>query len=379
MAPAAPRQPAPTLRDALAVALLLKRRCAAAVKGAEERCAQLEAEAGQLRAAASAPPPPPPPQPALAQLVDHPPAAAVSQAASAGPASLSHEALQQQQQSLVLWHQAAAALPPELQPALGQAQRYVLLKELQEASGAGSLPAAAALSRTPVRACTELAADILEAHAAASSAAAAGASPQLSPAHGQLLAAALDCLVQLCNRPGEAMVNSDLEAVQRFCCLALPLAAAPPAHPTAVPTPDQPSGPSAQQGPGVTPVPATGTPGPADLLQQPTSQLAEQALAALRRSPRAGITLLCCCAPATLDCLVQLVQAVTGEPLQGSASMPGGLPAAATPAQEAALLHGVTQLSQQVSVGLRLLPQWMQAAREMEGAHFMQVGCPGVQ
>lgn len=393
--PLPPPGAAPTFQQALVVALLLRKRCAAAAGEAEACCARLGAEAQQLRgeaaAAASAPREQRPP---LEQLVLNPPSAQ-QQPLHAPPAP---EALQQQLESLSLWHQAAAALPPVLQPALVQAQRYLLLRELQQPPDAGGLSVAALLAHTPVRAFLKLAADILLAHAAAAlpdapaAAAAVAASlpgdssqpaaplPQLSAAHAHLLASCCACLVHLCNLPGQAAVRSDFEALQQFGSLVLQLAAqaaAPEPAGMGVLTPDQePSGPT----PALAPA-AAAAPGAADSaapdLQQRTSQVAAWVLAVLRQSPAAGTTLLSCAAPAARDCMAQLVQAVTGESLgsggalaSGSGSYSSLSPALAPSVEEAALLHTFEQLSHQLSAGLRLLPQWM-AAVELSG-DFMQ-------
>lgn len=381
----------PSLPQALAVALLLRRRCAAAVGEIQARADRQEAELERLRTAAAAPPLPLPP---LAQVVAAPPSAAP---ASSGPHPTAP--LEQQMESLALWHQAAAVLPPDLLPALAQAQRYVLLGQLQAATAAGSLPLAAALEHTPVRAFLGLALDILQTHAAgaagvggaaATGSTVAGASsppsdptpPQLSAAHAQLLGAACTCLVHLLDRPGQAAVNADYEALQQFGSLLLQAAARPEPALAAVATPDQQPG----SGPGPAAAAAkvaslAATCGGAQFdLVQPSCQLAAAVLAALRASPTAGLALLSCAAPAARDCMARLVDVVNADPLgssggglppalgSGSSGQPGGTAAE----DEAALLHAFTQLSQQLSVGLRMLPQWV-ASTDVQGGEFMQV------
>ena len=267
----APSQPPPSLQQAVAVALLVRRRCAAAAAGAEARCAALEAEAEQLRSAAAAPRPP---QPPLEQLpATLPPGTA--EVRFSGQRAPDPAALHAQQHSIELWHAAPALLPPDdpaLLGVLASAQRYVLLKELQECPP-GELPAAGMLHRTPVAALLELAIDILLTHAAAEAeAAGAGASaavgsstgspsafqhqqqhqhhqqqrqqhhqqqqhqqqqqqqnPVLNPAaHAQLLAAAVAAAVHLCGWPGQGSSDVCYAALQHFCFVVADLAAEPP-------------------------------------------------------------------------------------------------------------------------------------------------------
>lgn len=381
----------PTLHQVLAVALLLKKRTAAAVSEAQERCTQLERELEALRSATAAAPAPPPPP--LAQVT----ATLPSTQPSAGPPAPAtpEAALQPAIESLALWHMAAATLPPALQPALAQAQRYLLVGELQRGSLPGRLPVAAALQRTPVRAFLELASDILQTHAAATGAAAAAApSPlatqqhtrvQLSPAHGVLLASATACLVHLCDQPGHTVVHSDFETLQRFCGMLLRLAATQSPEP-ATPTPDQLAQPSGQ---GQCPAAATPEPMPAGAvdLQQPSYGVAQAVLAALRQSASAGIILLSSCAMATRDSMEELVVAVVGEqlpPQSGSGGALGsggswgqsGRAAAVGAAEDARLLHRFMQLSAQASAALRLLPQWVEASL-FDEPEFYQVGGGG--
>lgn len=413
----------PTLEQALAVALLLRRRTSAAVAEAQERCSRLELEAEALRSGAAVPDP-------LAAVVTpplggahsgRPGATQASWAANVAASPSRDVALQagQQHEALALWHAAAAALPPPLQPTLAQAQRYLLLAELQRGGAPGRLPLDAALDRTPVRALLDLAADIVQAHATpagglqvgagategagptaaaapatASAASAASQSAmhpsparqhqpvQLTPAHGALLASAAACIACLCDRPGEAAAHADFEALQAFCTGLLRLATAP------LPTPDvgaaaapAAAGPQQHQpasaGSLVAPAPTAPSPDAAAApagtieLRQPTSGVAQAVLAALRQSGTAGITLLACCAPATQGCMLELVEAVLGE--QPLPAAPGGsAAAAAAAAEEARLLHRFMQLSGQLSAGLRLLPQWAQALSIFDEA-FMQV------
>lgn len=391
--------PSTSLQHALAVALLVRRRCAAAAGEAQARADRQEEELERLRAAAAAPPVPLPP---LAQVVAPP--------LSAGPASPGPRPavpLDQQMEALALWHQAAAVLPPELQPTLAQAQRYLLLLgQLQAAGQSGSLPLAAALEHTPVRAFLGLALDILQTHAVgaaeAGGAAAGGdmapgaSSPpsgptqpmqqQLSAAHAQLLGDACACLVHLLDRPGEAAVNSDYQALQQFGSLLLQATARPEPAVPALPTPNH------EQGPGPGPA-ATGAKGAASTaptaaaqfdLAQPSCQLAAAVLGALRASRTAGLTLLSCTAPAVRDCMARLVEVVNADPLgspgPGSGPAAGGVGSAglgtAAAEEEAALLHAFTQLSQQLSAGVRLLPQWVDSTDE-QGGELMQVGAAG--
>lgn len=383
----------PSLPQALAVALLLRRRCAAAVGEIQARTDRQAAELERLRTAAAAPPLPLP----LAQVVAAPPSAAP---ASSGPHPTAP--LEQQMESLALWHQTAAVLPPDLLPALAQAQRYVLLGQLQAATAAGSLPLAAALEHTPVRAFLGLALDIMQTHAASATgvggAAAAGGTvpgassppsdltqptpPQLSAAHAQLLGAACTCLVHLLDRPGQAAVNADYEALQQFGSLLLQAAARPEPALAAVATPDQ--------QPGSCPGPAAAAAKMASLaapcsdaefdLGQPSCQLAAAVLAALRASPAAGLVLLSCAAPAARDCMARLVEVVNADPLGSSGgglppalgSGSSGRPSGAAAEDEAVLLHAFTQIGQQLSVGLRMLPQWV-ASADVQGGEFMQV------
>lgn len=362
--------PPPSLQQALVVALLLRRRCAAADSEARRRCAQLEGEVEALRAAAAAPSPP---QPLLAALVDLPAACGAAASPGAAPLTPSEEAVQQQSEVVALWHRAAAALPPHLQPALAQAQRYLLLAELRQPSGSGALPLAAALEHTPVQALLELAANILQAHAAAAAAPApqqqqqAPTAPvQLSPAHAQLLGGACEALVHLCERPGETAAPPDYQLLQQFGQMLLHAVAAP----------DQPAAPgmhpAAAAPPAAAPAAAAGA--PVDL-QQPPSAVAAHMLAVLRQSSHAGLTLLGCTAPAVRDTMAALVEAVNGEgpalppPSSdaGSAAAScgghlGGGGGAAAAAEEARLLHAFTQLGHQLSAGLRLLPAWLKAA-----------------
>ncbi|PRW56920.1 hypothetical protein C2E21_3875 [Chlorella sorokiniana] len=390
----------PSLQQALAVALLLRRRCAAAVGEVQARADQQVAELERLRAAAAAPPVPLPP---LAQVVAPPPSPAP---ASPGPRPAAP--LERQMEALALWHQAAAVLPLELQPAMVQAQRYVLLGELQGPAAAGTtLPLAAALEHTPVRALLGVALDILQTHAAAAAEAgrtaaadstAAGASsppsdamqptqpqPQLAAAHAQLLGDACTCLVHLLARPGQTAVHTDYEALQQFGSLLLQAAARPEPALVVVPTPDQQPdsapGPAAAAAEAAAPAATTVT-SQFDL-SQPSSQLASAVLAALRASPTAGLTLLSCTAPAARDCLARLVEVVNADPLgsSGVGLTPGtgtgsgtggrGQPGGAAAEEEALLLHAFNQLGQQLSVGLRLLPQWV-ASTDVQGGEFMQ-------
>lgn len=373
------------MRHALAVAHLLQQRCSAAVAQVQHKCSELEREVEQLRRAAEAPPTQQPPQPPLLQLVAGEEAAPL---AAGPPAGADPEALPRQLQSLAMWHQAAAALPPDVRPTLARAQRYLLMCELQRqaaaACGGGGLPAGAVLERTPMVAVLEMAADILHTHAAAAEQPPAGAAAhcQLSAAHGQLLSAACTCLVHLCEGPGQTALDSDYEALQRFYGMVLQLAAAPPPDPSpalAVDTPDQ-----QQQATSATAAisqalaagpEAQGEAAAAGLdLGQPTCQVAQHVLGVLRQSASAGTVLLSCTAPQTRDCMAALVAAITGEQLlmhcgpsgggggaASSAQQPDAPPDAAGPAEEARLLHAFTQLSQQLSAGLRLLPGWTRA------------------
>jgi len=276
------------------------------------------------------------------------------------------------------------------------------------AAAEGGLPLAAALEHTPVRALMGVVLDILQTHAAgaaeAGGAAGAGGSaqgassppsslaqpmqaqPQLSAAHAQLLSEACTCLVHLLDRPGQAAVHFDYEALQQLGGLLLQAAARPEPAVAALPTPDQ--QPGSGPGPAATAAHAAGTApstaaGQFDLAQ-PSCQLAAAILAALRASPAAGLTLLSCTAPAVRECVACLVQVVNADPLgspgiglapafgTSSSGQPGG----ASAEDEAALLHAFTQLSQQLSAGLRLLPQWV-ASADVQGGEFMQVGLAG--
>lgn len=389
------------VQQALAVALLLKRRCAAAVSEVQARVDQQAAELERLRTAAAAPPVP---LPLLAQVVAQQPSPATG---SSGPC---HTApLQQQLEAVALWHQAAEVLPLELQAALAQAQRYVLLGQLQApAAAAGSLPLAAALEHTPVRALMGVVLDILQTHAAGAAEAggAAGAdgsapgasSPpsslaqplqaqtQLSAAHAQLLREACTCLVHLFDRPGQAAVHSDYEALQQLGGLLLQAAVRPEPAVAALPTPDQQPGPG--PGPAAMAAHAAGTAASAAAAQldlaQPSCQLAAAVLATLRSSPTAGLTLLSCTAPAVRECVARLVEVVNADPLDSPVlgltpalnTSSSGQPGNAAAEDEALLLHAFTQLSQQLSAGLRLLPQWV-ASADVQGGEFMQVCLAG--
>ena len=434
----------PSLQQALAVALLLRRRTSAAVAEAQERCTRLEAEADALRSGAVAPDP-------LAQVVAPPPLGAAlpgrhgatqaSWAATPAAASLPGDAglqASQQHEALALWHAAATALPPSLQPTLAQAQSYMLLSELQRGGAPGRLPLLAALDRTPVRALLELAADILQAHAArtgsspevgaggaaavvgagtaaaaahpataAAAAAVSGAASaasrsathpahqhqyqhqhqhqhhavHLTPAHGALLASAAACIAQLCDRPGEAAAHADFECLQIFCPWLLQLATTPAPSPAAAGAPPQPQQAQQPASAGSLAAPAHTAPTPDAAaapagtidLRQPASGVAQAVLALLRQSGPAGITLLSCCAPATRDCMLELVEAVLGEqPLMGAGPGGSAAAAAAAAAEEARLLQRFLALAGQLSAGLRLLPQWAQALSLFDEA-FMNV------
>ncbi|KAL4853073.1 hypothetical protein ACK3TF_005858 [Chlorella vulgaris] len=374
----------PSLREALAVAQLLHKRCRAAVQGVQQKCTELEQQVERLQATAAAPPTPPPLQTPLVQLLAAQPLMPFdgqAAAAQGSSAEADHETLQRQLQSLAVWHRAAASLPPELQAVLSQVQRYLLLGELAGPSGAGSLPVAALLERTPVGAILELAADILRTHAAAATAAAAAASPtptptpvpspmssQLSPAHGRLLEAAAACLVHLCDRPGHTAVEADYADLQHFCTFVLQLAVSPPLTAVsglAVCTPDQQPA-AADRGQPQEQSQGTQAEGLADL-GQPTCQLAQHLLGVLRQSASAGTVLLSAAAPQARSCMAALVAAITGEQLPPLSTFDGSLAAscdqppggAEAAAEEARLLHAFTQLSHQLSAGLRLLPLWV--------------------
>ncbi|KAI3438261.1 hypothetical protein D9Q98_000697 [Chlorella vulgaris] len=389
----------PSLREALAVAQLLHKRCRAAVQGVQQKCTELEQQVERLQATAAAPPTPPPLQTPLVQLLAAQPLMPSTQAAAAqgSSAEADHKTLQRQLQSLAVWHRAAASLPPDLQAVLSQVQRYLLLGELAGPSGAGSLPVAALLERTPVGAILELAADILRTHAAAATAAAAAAaaaaaptptptvvpspmSSQLSPAHGRLLDAAAACLVHLCDRPGHTALEADYADLQHFCTFVLQLAVSPPqtaAPCLAVCTPDQQPA-AAGRGQPQEQSQGTQAEGLADL-GQPTCQLAQHLLGVLRQSASAGTVLLSAAAPQARSCMEALVAAITGEQLpplcnfDGSIAAsceqpPGGAEAAG---EEARLLHAFTQLGHQLSSGLRLLPLWV-SAMGLRNDAFMQ-------
>jgi hypothetical protein len=392
----------PSLREALAVAQLLHKRCRAAVQGVQQKCTELEQQVERLQATAAAPPTPPPPQTPLVQLLAAQPLMPFegqAAAAQGSSAEADHETLQRQLQSLAVWHRAAASLPPDLQAVLNQVQRYLLLGELAGPSGAGSLPVAALLERTPVRAILELAADILRTHAAAATAAAAAAaaaasptqtttpvpspmSRQLSPAHGRLLEAAAACLVHLCDRPGHTAVEADYADLQHFCTFVLQLAVSPPltaAPCLAVCTPDQQPA-AAGRGQPQEQSQGTQAEGLADL-EQPTCQLAQHLLGVLRQSASAGTVLLSAAAPQARSCMAALVAAITAEQLPPLSNFDGSLAAscdqppggAEAAAEEARLLHAFTQLSHQLSAGLRLLPLWV-SDMGLRNDAFMQVG-----
>lgn len=385
--------PAPDLQQALAVALLLKKRCAAAVGSLQARCEALQGEVEQLRAAAARPLAPRPPQPPLLALLEGPDANGPPPA-TPPPSRASPQTVQHQLQALVLWHKAAAALPLDLLPTLAAAQRYLLLREQRSPSPA-PLPMWAALDRSPVVALLEVTVDVLQTHAAAAVAAPPGEAPatdvgtqqpappqpgappprpqQLSAAHGQLLLSACSCLVHLCDHHTDTASPSDFEALHQFGAWVLELAccsqpAAGGSAGLAVATPDQ-QPTASDAGVAGAATPAASEP-EAQLLQQAPCVVAQRVLAALRQSPSAGLVLLHCTAPLVRDCMAALVYAVNSQPplplpslpWQASggsgSSAPSQAAAAAGAEEEERLLHAFTQLSCQLSAGLALLPQW---------------------
>jgi hypothetical protein len=376
----------PSLATALAVARLVQARTSKAVTEALPKLRELEVEVEQLRAAAAAPPAP---QPPLLQVV-----ADIEAPTDSMPGPADRDALQRQICSLAMWHEAAAALPPDLQPVLARAQRYALLCQLQQASSSSGLLAGALLERSPIRALLELAIDILQTHASALGATSTpseqnGRSMKLTAAHNELLLAACACLVRLCDLPGKAALHSDYSDLQQFCALVLQLAAAPALeHVVDMGTP----GHQVQQQQEQPEAPQPGLPelnGQA-ALPQACAQLAQQVLGVLRQSASAGTVLLGCLAPQTRDCMGALVAAITGEHLLGgfmtglsgscstlggsSSAMgdPAGQPGWGGEAEERRLLHAFMQLSQQLSLVLRLLPQWMQTLDSCSDG-FLQV------
>ena len=422
-------EPPPSLRHALAVAQLLRKRCAAAVAEAQQRSDELQAEVEGLRRASEVPRPPRPPRPPLELLMETPAAKAPppGMCPAPPPPATNTGTLHHQQLSLAMWHEAAALLPADLHPALAAAQRYLLLNELHghgHQPGGGRLLACTALEHTPVQALLGLATDVLRAHQAAAAPVAPAATqpaavdaldrPEaavlLTAAHGSLLASCCACLVRLCNSPGRGALDPDFAVLQRFCCMVLALAAEPPPSPATAPPADTACLPAVAttQGPGAGATAArnqqassaaatAAASGKLDL-RQPSCVVAEFVLAALRQSAPAGIVLLSSAADLTHAALAALVTAVTGE----QPSAPCGAAAARaaacghggskgigswsgeltgpTPVADSAdgsagehrLLHVLAQLSEQLSAGLRLLPHWAQAL----GSHndeFMQV------
>jgi hypothetical protein len=210
---------------------------------------------------------------------------------------------------------------------------------------------------------------------------------QLTPAHAELLEGACSCLPHLCGRPGKTALDSDFHTLKQFCAEVLALATSPslestPALPMqmpalqTLPVGKAPEGDSKERSQG-----SSAAPGSAFDLQQTSAQLAVAVLGALRQSPVAGMVLLSCTAPDTRDCLAALVAAITGEQVLAAPAAAACWPAAVgseaplTPgvggaADEACLLHAFASLSEQLSAGLQLLPQWVQTVKHPDA--FMQ-------
>lgn len=374
----------PSLATAFAVARLVQARTSQAVTQAQQKCKQLEVEVEQLRAAAAVPPAP---QLPLLQVV-----AEGEPAESSLPGQCCRDALQRQMCSLAAWHEAAGVLPPDLQAVLAKAHRYAVLCQLQQGPGGVSLLAGAVLERSPVRALLELASDILQTQAMDATAPPSeqrGRVSKLTAAHDRLLLAACTCLARLCDLPIQTVLPSDYGDLQHFCAYVLRLAAEQPLQCAADLAA---SGTRGKQQQERQEAPQAGPPTPRDHAapSQACAQLAQQVLGVLRQSACTGAVLLRCLAPQTRHCMEALAAAITGEHLAGcpGTGMSGSCSAldgasstardgarqlaGAEAAEEGRLLHEFMQLSQQLSLGMRLLPHWVQALESCSDG-FLQV------
>ena len=401
-------QPA-TLKQALAVAEVVRRRQRAAITPLLARVAQLEAEVQQLQEQAAAPRAALPP---LAQLVAAAVDARSSESVVCAAGALHIPGSQQQADNLALWHRAAALLPAKARLVLCQAQRYQLLQlqllppsdtaaeDGSSAGGGGSelLPSTALLVNTPAVALLNLARDILLEHsratmpgqemgdpaeaptasAAAEEAPTASQQPQqsaaplgppppsassssaLSASHGPLLASTCSCLVALFDLVGEAATRDDCSVLCAFCQLALELCV-------------EPAPPGGDAGEALPEVDAAVMAGAVLDLQQPNRRLAAAVLGRLCESATAGLLALSVTAPAVRATVAALVEAVTGEQpvavavaasaeeqvLHASAAAAHPDAAGAAIDDEAQLEQALGVLNGQLSEGLRRLPQWV--------------------
>ena len=380
----------PSLKFALAVAIVSKRRQNAALEEQEQRVAELqrELEAAKALGALAAPQCP-------VHLLAH-----TFEQQQAPPSQTQQPsqpcALESQLACLGMWAHAGATLGH--QHFMAVLQRYLLSKDAAATASSGgghaaTAPAASLLDRTPIMAALELLADVLAAtKTPAARASGRGGGDTWAAAVSQAVEQACGCLAVIAGQPGAACWPQDFEALQAFASNLLEVAVPPLA-------PQQPGGLLTASAaniqhshvPAAGPAPAgagakwrqpssTSQPPPPDPpAERPPEQheLAQRMLGLLSQWPSTGMVVLGCAAVAAQATMARLVQAVTGEPLALAPSLSpsqppasqqsaGAAAAAAASAAEAGAdderclvqAFGLVQ-AQLLQQGLKALPGWM--------------------
>eukprot|EP00887_Chlorella_sp_A99_P004822 scaffold4.g4822.t1 len=401
------------LKQALAIAIVSRRRRDATVAQLERRNAELE----RLLAAAIPPAPlarladavlparepqlqPPQPQPALASQQQTP---------TAGDAVAG--ALEAQIASLAMWSRAAgAAGGDEGAQFVAALQQYLLAKDaaaaFAAAAGAAGDKAAAApavpatvrlLERTPAGAVLELLSDLLaavggvaegEARLRPASSAAGAVGEALPPsALEHLSASACALLAALANQPGEAACEDDFLALQGFASSLLRAAAGP----SAAPPLEEAASPDGPRDAAAAPHLPPRQPGAAASAAA-RAELAQRMLGTLCQHGGTGMVVLGCAATAAQATMARLVDVVAGEALApappttqlsqaagGGAASQRGFPGASAAGgdggeaeqEEARLARAFGLVAQSLQQGLRALPGWVAELGGCDG-EFMQ-------
>ncbi|GAB4814264.1 hypothetical protein N2152v2_001310 [Parachlorella kessleri] len=346
---------APPLRQALAVAIVQRRRQDAEAQKWTHEVKELEEEISQLRQS----PAKEEPLQLLGRLAD----SALEVADEQAVIDLS---------SAELWHQALATLSAH-QQFLNTLQRYLLSKELKERPAANPLPGV--LGRTPLQAALELISDLLEAHKEQSPAAGVGAaasSTTLTEAHGRVLLQATGCLAALVRQAAGLMSQEDGLCLGPFFGYIVAAACHVSRHEAAT-TDGSPSLGTPDQQQVQPPSQERHSDAAAIDLTKSTAAVALQLVSALCSSAGTGLVLLGAAASAAEQYVHSLVAEVTGEHLAFPPSALHSLDSASEghhPEEhrqlgdstivlgEEALAHAVVQVAGVLHTALPLLAAW---------------------